>query len=51
MHGIRIALGLLALLAFSLGAFHVQHSEGARVDWVSMGLAIFTLMYMLQEHS
>jgi hypothetical protein len=44
---IRTGLGLLAMGCFSLGAFEVRHD--LRVNWIALGLAIFTLMYLLER--
>jgi hypothetical protein len=47
MNILRTVLGIVALVCFSLGAFRVQHSTGPVIDWVAMGLAVATTMYLL----
>jgi hypothetical protein len=46
--GITMILAVLALICFLLGAIQLQPpSITARINWVSAGLALFALIYLI----
>jgi len=45
---VHVLLAILALLAFLIGTISVQLPQTSRVNWVALGLAFLTLVFLLR---